>query len=179
MVVVVLAIFSLRIKLLTLESEGKLPKVTVALSFVPLRAPLAVPSTGSPIRVQRLGGIAASVVNALQIQLLNALYSKMAIMLNNWGACGRVPHCSRRLHSHFTASCVHAENHRTDTEYEDSLITKVCIFQFINSYMVLFYVAFIKSQFHVFGTIQTCDNGDCLQELCVPVTPVRLWPRHA
>lgn len=36
------------------------------------------------------------------------------------------------------------ENHRTDTQYEDSLIAKTFIFQFVNSFASLFYIAFIK-----------------------------------
>ena len=34
------------------------------------------------------------------------------------------------------------ELHRTETEYEDAYILKVCIFQFVNSFLSLFYVAF-------------------------------------
>lgn len=36
------------------------------------------------------------------------------------------------------------ENHRTDTEYEDNLIAKTFMFQFVNSYASLVYIAFIK-----------------------------------
>ena len=38
------------------------------------------------------------------------------------------------------------ENHRTDTEYEDNLIAKTFMFQFVNSYASLIYIAFIKEQ---------------------------------
>lgn len=41
-----------------------------------------------------------------------------------------------RLHSQ--------ENHRTDTAYEDNLIAKTFMFQFVNSYASLAYIAFIK-----------------------------------
>ena len=37
------------------------------------------------------------------------------------------------------------EMHRTETEYEDAYVVKVCIFQFINSFIPLFYVAFVKA----------------------------------
>merc|ERR1712023_290862 len=33
---------------------------------------------------------------------------------------------------------------RTDTEYEDAFISKVFIFDFVNSYFALIYIAFIK-----------------------------------
>lgn len=46
-----------------------------------------------------------------------------------------------------------------------SLITKVCVFQFINSYISLFYVAFLKSSVKIFGETQACDKNDCLGEL--------------
>lgn len=36
------------------------------------------------------------------------------------------------------------ENHRTDTAYEDNLIAKTFMFQFVNSYASLVYIAFIK-----------------------------------
>ena len=48
----------------------------------------------------------ASVINAVQITILNFIYGKVATKL------------TRR------------ENHRTDTEYEDSLIAKIFVFQF-------------------------------------------------
>lgn len=49
------------------------------------------------------------------------------------------------------------ENHRTATDYTDQLIFKTFAFQFINSYMSLFYIAFIKSQvtFMVGGPART------------------------
>merc|ERR1712159_733247 len=38
------------------------------------------------------------------------------------------------------------ENHRTDEEWENAIINKVFVFQFINSYFTLFYVAFLKGK---------------------------------
>jgi hypothetical protein len=40
------------------------------------------------------------------------------------------------------------ENWRTDTEYEDNLIAKTFVFQFVNSYAALIYIAFIKVSFN-------------------------------
>ncbi|CAM9104726.1 unnamed protein product [Ectocarpus sp. 13 AM-2016] len=59
-------------------------------------------------------------VNAVQIQVMNAFYGTVAIKLTD------------------------LENHRTDTEYEDNLIAKTFMFQFVNSYASLVYIAFIK-----------------------------------
>jgi hypothetical protein len=64
--------------------------------------------------------IITALINAIQIQLLNALYNAVAIRLTDY------------------------ENHRTNTEYEDSLIAKTFIFQFVNSFSSLFYIAFVK-----------------------------------
>ena len=37
-----------------------------------------------------------------------------------------------------------AENHRTQTQYDDALIIKLFAFQFANSYASLFYIAFFR-----------------------------------
>mmetsp|Transcript_13981 Transcript_13981/g.20923 ORF Transcript_13981/g.20923 Transcript_13981/m.20923 type:complete len:715 (-) Transcript_13981:269-2413(-) len=83
------------------------------------------------------GGIVASIANAVVIQVMNAIYGEVAINLTNF------------------------ENHRTDTEYEDALISKTFIFQFVNSYAPLFYIAFVKP---FIPTIDSCI-GSCLGEL--------------
>lgn len=67
-----------------------------------------------------LASIIAAIINAVQIQVLNFLYGSIAIFLTSY------------------------ENHRTDTAYEDALIAKTFIFQFVNSFASLFYVAFVK-----------------------------------
>lgn len=61
----------------------------------------------------------ASIANAVQITILNFVYGELATALTN------------------------RENHRTDTEYEDSLIAKIFVFQFVNSYTSFYYLAFI------------------------------------
>lgn len=88
----------------------------------------------------QLGGAAASTVNAIQIMVMNNVYSTVAEKLNRY------------------------ENHRTDTEYEDHLIGKTFLFQFVNSYASLFYVAFIKTA--VEGTDSCKPEGHgCMDEL--------------
>jgi hypothetical protein len=61
----------------------------------------------------------ASVLNTTQIIIFNLIYQAIATKLTD------------------------AENHRTDTLYEDSLIVKLFVFQFINSYSSFAYLAFI------------------------------------
>jgi hypothetical protein len=73
------------------------------------------------IRWSPSGGlIITSVVNAVQIQILNAIYGYISEILNEY------------------------ENHRTPSEFENGLIAKSFIFKFVNSYNSLFYIAFFK-----------------------------------
>jgi hypothetical protein len=57
------------------------------------------------------------------------------------------------------------ENHRTQTDYDDQLIAKTFMFQFINSYISLFYIAYFKSNANLFGLDDFCINNDCMTEL--------------
>jgi len=77
----------------------------------------------------------ASLLNAVQIQVMNYIYGEMATWLTE------------------------RENHRTDIQYEDSLIAKLFAFQFVNSYASLFYQAFIKE------AIGDPCLPDCMNEL--------------
>lgn len=84
------------------------------------------------------GPTTASMLNAIQIQVMNILYGGIAISLNDF------------------------ENHRTDIQYEDALIAKTFIFQFVNSFAPLFYIAFVKP---FIPTLDPCQNLNCLNEL--------------
>ncbi len=84
-----------------------------------------------------LGSTITALINAVQIQVLNAIYGSVAIFLNDY------------------------ENHRTDTEYEDALIAKTFIFQFVNSFSSLFYIAFVKPYI---PDLDPCI-GSCMKEL--------------
>ena len=83
--------------------------------------------------------------------------------------------------------------HRTQSDYDDNLTFKVFIFQFINFYSSIIYIAFFKGKFvgypgnykHIFGSLRNeevalkskasrlkclmlemqCGNGGCLIEL--------------
>lgn len=65
-------------------------------------------------------GFLATLLNAVQIQLMGALYSFVSLELNKY------------------------ENHRTESLYEDALITKTFIIQFINSFSSMFFIAFAQ-----------------------------------
>jgi anoctamin-10/anoctamin-7 len=68
------------------------------------------------------GPILASTLQALCTVGLNVVYKEIAQIM------------------------VNLENHRTDNEWENAIINKVFIFQFINSYFSLFYIAFLKGK---------------------------------
>ena len=63
--------------------------------------------------------------------------------------------------------------HRTQSEFDDNLTFKVFVFQFINFYSSIFYVAFFKGRFvgypghykHIFGTLRNEDVSIVLTKL--------------
>lgn len=92
-----------------------------------------------------IGSFLTSILTAFTIEITNWLYEKLALLLND------------------------IENHRTDTAYEDALISKVFLFQFICSYSNLFYLAFLY--YEIPGTYfngkyaksrQYCPHASCL-----------------
>ena len=66
-------------------------------------------------------GPVASTANAIQIQVFNFIYKELAIRFTE------------------------AENHKTQTDYENSLVLKIFMFQFTNSFVSLYYTAFVKT----------------------------------
>ncbi|KDO32354.1 hypothetical protein SPRG_02832 [Saprolegnia parasitica CBS 223.65] len=82
--------------------------------------------------------VGVSVLNSIQINILNVIYRLVAQRLNDW------------------------ENHRTSVDYENHLITKVFLFQFCNSFASFFYIAYIKAYIG-----DKCLNNSCLMELRV------------
>ena len=85
----------------------------------------------------------ASLGNALQIQIFNVIYGKLALILTEM------------------------ENHRTRVEYEDSLIIKTFIFQFVNSVNSLFYIAFIKPGIGGCNVAGDGKSQSCMHELFI------------
>eukprot|EP00322_Chrysochromulina_rotalis_P026772 CAMPEP_0115874298 /NCGR_PEP_ID=MMETSP0287-20121206/24462_1 /TAXON_ID=412157 /ORGANISM="Chrysochromulina rotalis, Strain UIO044" /LENGTH=1141 /DNA_ID=CAMNT_0003329431 /DNA_START=17 /DNA_END=3442 /DNA_ORIENTATION=- len=68
-----------------------------------------------------IGSNLPMIMSMLWIVTMNGFYVKLATALND------------------------LENYRTETEYQDQLILKVVVFQFINSYISLLYIAFLKA----------------------------------
>lgn len=97
--------------------------------------------------------LVASVLNTVQITVFNMIYNNVASRLTDY------------------------ENHRTDTEYEDSMIVKLFAFQFINSYASFFFLAFIASHLQAPETDDdtTAKNtGQCGAPTCMTPLSINL-----
>jgi anoctamin-10/anoctamin-7 len=92
----------------------------------------------------------ASILNTIQITLLNMAYQFVATALTD------------------------SENHRTDTEYEDNLITKLFMFQFLNSYASFFFLAFIATWLPKPNGVPAEFVGQCGAENCMEPLAINL-----
>eukprot|EP00927_Polykrikos_kofoidii_P030554 TRINITY_DN26286_c0_g1_i1.p1 TRINITY_DN26286_c0_g1~~TRINITY_DN26286_c0_g1_i1.p1 ORF type:complete len:745 (-),score=124.68 TRINITY_DN26286_c0_g1_i1:354-2588(-) len=57
------------------------------------------------------------------------------------------------------------ENHRTQSEHETHQLVKVMCFKFVNSYFVMYYIAFFKHRSTLFGVTMKCAYDDCFLDL--------------
>ena len=96
--------------------------------------------------------VTAASINLVFILIFNVIYDLIAIWITE------------------------KELHRTQTSYDNSLIVKIYVFQFINYYASIFYIAFVKGQFigtpdkynKWFGYRQEeCQPGGCFVELTI------------
>lgn len=94
----------------------------------------------------------AAIINLIVITALNFVYDYLAVYLTD------------------------LEYRRTQTEYHESVTLKIYLFQFVNYYSSIFYIAFLKGKFvgqpskynRIFGFRQEeCSPGGCLMELCI------------
>ncbi|TGZ61574.1 hypothetical protein CRM22_007926 [Opisthorchis felineus] len=94
--------------------------------------------------------MSGALVNLVVIMCLGKVYEKLAQKMTEW------------------------EMHRTQSEFDNQLIFKVFLFQFINFYSSIVYIAFFKGRFvgypghytYFFGMRnEDCNNGGCLIEL--------------
>ena len=84
---------------------------------------------------EKSAGMICGLINAVQIKIMNIIYTKVAVKLNEW------------------------ENHETESQANDSYAVKLFLFRFINSYISLFYVAFLKNY------VESCGETGCMGEL--------------
>ncbi|XP_044738568.1 anoctamin-4 isoform X2 [Chrysoperla carnea] len=107
--------------------------------------------------------ITAALINLIVIMILTRIYHKLALWLTN------------------------LENPRTQTEYEDSYTFKIFIFEFMNFYSSLIYIAFFKGRFFDYPGDETsrhneflrlkgdiCDPAGCLSELCIQLAIIMI-----
>jgi len=110
----------------------------------------------------------AATLNSIFITVFNEIYRRVGVMLTDW------------------------ENHRTESEYENSLILKNAIFQAVNCYISFFYIAFVRPfEVNLFGmTVQgpsgdplpvrdVCNDGDCMRDLVVQMLVVVVCKQFA
>ncbi|ESO89283.1 hypothetical protein LOTGIDRAFT_106472, partial [Lottia gigantea] len=127
-------------------------RVTVAAIFY------SVKQEDISARANLLTTVTAAIINLIIIVILSMVYLRIAEFLTNF------------------------EMHRTETEWEDSFTFKMFLFQFINHYSSLFYIAFFKGRFlgrpgkynrELNGKRQEeCDPAGCLIELCIQLAIV-------
>ena len=100
----------------------------------------------------------AAAMNLVFIKILSFFYVKIAVLLTNW------------------------ENPRTKSEYQNALTFKMYVFEFVNTYSSLFYIAFFKSSL-VIGKptkynrmhgrrIEGCDPSGCLTDVCIQLAVI-------
>ena len=94
---------------------------------------------------QTLIGILSALENTILINIMSKLYHSMAIKLNDW------------------------QNHRKDFQRINALAVKFIIYDCINNYYPLFYIAFIKKTTLLGKEIEECygfgGNNSCLDEI--------------
>ncbi|KAK4887282.1 hypothetical protein RN001_003553 [Aquatica leii] len=101
----------------------------------------------------------AGILNLICIMILNYIYNYLAEILTEM------------------------ELQRTQTEYDESLALKIYMFQFVNYYSSIFYIAFLKGKFigypakynRLFGYRQEeCSPGGCLFELTIQLSIIMI-----
>ncbi|XP_029471834.1 anoctamin-6 isoform X2 [Rhinatrema bivittatum] len=105
---------------------------------------------------QTATSVSASFISFVIIMILNMVYERVAIMITDF------------------------ELPRTQTDYENSLTTKMFLFQFVNYYSSCFYIAFFKGKFVGYPgdpvywpgryRNEECEPGGCLLELTTQLT---------
>ncbi|RDD39920.1 Anoctamin-4 [Trichoplax sp. H2] len=121
----------------------------LGITYLLLRTNIALISQAASI----FTSITAAAINLVVIMLLGVVYKILAYKLTDW------------------------ERYRTQSEYDRAFTVKMFLFQFVNYYSSLFYIAFFKGTFSgspnnynrsLLGLRQQqCSSGGCLVELCI------------
>ncbi|OMJ92465.1 hypothetical protein SteCoe_4807 [Stentor coeruleus] len=111
----------------------------VSLVFAAITALFLYRSTLDP---DSNGPLILGIANAIQIKIFNFIYVYVAKWLNDW------------------------ENYEYPSQYTDSLTIKLFLFQFVNSYISLFYIAFVKRH------LEGCNDDNCIDELTLQIATI-------
>lgn len=96
---------------------------------------------GGPSVADLTVSISGSLIQLVFIVIMNQVYEKLATLLTSWGEI-----LILLIIMIINFLVLFLELHRTTTEYEDSFTFKMYLFQFINFYSSIFYIAFIKGK---------------------------------
>ncbi|XP_049548014.1 anoctamin-1-like [Anopheles darlingi] len=87
------------------------------------------------------------------------------------------------LYKHVAVYMTNIEYRRTQTEYNESLNLKIYLFEFVNYYSSIFYIALLKGKYpgypgkysQLLGLRQEkCSPGGCLMELCIQLAIIMI-----
>lgn len=98
----------------------------------------------SHLKWKEYGAIIPAILYAIQIRIFDFIYSRIAQVFNQW------------------------ENHETVKEYNNYLAIKLFLFQFINNYSGLFYIAFFKE----YVEVKNCGDNGCMFDLGLQLTVI-------
>ncbi|CAB5386984.1 unnamed protein product [Rhizophagus irregularis] len=145
---------TLRVSLITLKKEivfpfrEKLVKIFISVAIVLVSIGIVLVTVGALLlfpenlqvvkNVKYVGPVITAIINLATIIILNLIYKNVARFLTDF------------------------ENHKTETQFEDSLILKAYLFDFINFYSALIYLMFSGGR--------SCENNcndDACRERCI------------
>ncbi|CAJ0597872.1 unnamed protein product [Cylicocyclus nassatus] len=87
-----------------------------------------------------------SLMNTLSTMILGSVYGWIVVKLTDW------------------------ENHRTNSEYHNSLVIKMFALQMVNNYTSLFYIAFVRPENNGFQQKGLFGLGADFKDVCLPGT---------
>ena len=93
-----------------------------------------------------------SIIYAGLVWLMNFYYRKLANYLTEWGklwSCDWINSFEASSVPHTVFLTFAIENHRTQSQFERNRVTKLVLFEFVNNFMSLFYIAFYIQDFEM------------------------------
>ncbi|CAF0848775.1 unnamed protein product [Brachionus calyciflorus] len=111
---------------------------------------MAFPKDTDQTWVSLMTSVSAACINLFLIIILSRFYSWLAVKLTDF------------------------EYHKTDSKYENSLTIKMYLFQFVNFYASIFYIAFFKGRFRKTKLMEMCNQSGCLSELCIQLAIIMI-----